>query len=92
MSVLSPLDLLTVSGNEQVVIRCLIRRPDLTVKEIAKFTKVPLDELDHLLAAMIQDNRLIKSNKNRFQVLLGNSEKSKREQPGTGLLDMLFGG
>ena len=49
MSLLSPLDLLSVSNNEQTILRCLTRRPNLTAKEIGKFTKIPLDQLETLL-------------------------------------------
>lgn len=91
MSFLSPLDLLTVSGSEQDIIRCLVRRPDLTMSEIAKFTRIPLDELERLLSSMVQEARLIQDDKERFQVSYGKEEKAKQTRSGTGLLDTLFG-
>ncbi len=91
MSLLSPLDLLTVTDNEQDVIRCLIRRPHLTAVEIAKFTKIPLADLERLLSTMVQEARLILDDQNKFQVLMGKENKQKTGRSGTGLLDSLFG-
>ncbi|MCL4263616.1 MAG: hypothetical protein KJ069_10395 [Anaerolineae bacterium] len=89
MSLLSPLDLLTVSNNEQDVIRCLVRRPRLTAVEIAKFTKIPMAELEALLTNMVQEARLMLDDQNKFHVLLGKENKPKAERPS--LLDSLFG-
>jgi hypothetical protein len=89
MSVFSPLDLLTVSSHEQDVIRCLVRRPRLTAVEIAKFTKIPITELETLLNTMVQEARLMLDDQNKFQVLLGKENKQKPDR--SGLLDSLFG-
>ena len=89
MSLLSPLDLLTVSSHEQDVIRCLVRRPRLTAVEIAKFTKIPLAELDGLLTSMVQQSHLMLDDQDKFQVMLGKESRPKTERPG--LLDSLFG-
>ena len=89
MSFLSPLDMLTVSGNEQEVIRCLVRRPNLTVGEIAKFTKIPIEKLETLLKEMVQKSSLVQSDDSRFKVEYGSSKKQNRN--GTNLLDSLFG-
>ena len=89
MSLLSPLDLLTVSSHEQDVIRCLVRRPLLTAVEIAQFTKIPLTELEGLLKTMVQETHLILDDQNKFRVLLGKEKKKKAER--SGLLDSLFG-
>ena len=91
MSFLSPLDLLAVPSNEQDVIRCLSRRPDLTKKEIASFTKIPLDELDSLLEGMLRSARLTQDDKNRFQVSYSKNRTSPQRGAKTGLLDSLFG-
>jgi len=91
MSSLSPLDLLTVPDSEQDIIRCLVRRPELTMSEIAKFTKIPLDELERLLNSMVQNARLIRDDEDKFHVLYGKGNKSKQDQNGSGLLDSLFG-
>lgn len=88
MSFISPLDLLTISSNEQDVIRCLVRRPQLTAVEIAHFTKIPLEELENLLNRMVQDSRLMRDDQNKFQVPLG--REKKRERSNTGLLETFF--
>ncbi|NJN54172.1 MAG: hypothetical protein HC804_05075 [Anaerolineae bacterium] len=90
MALLSPLDLLTVSTLEQDVIRCLVRRPCLTAVEIAKFTRIPLAELEGLLTTMVQEARLVLDDQNKFQVLLGGKE-NKQKTDRSGLLDSLFG-
>lgn len=89
MSLLSPLDLLTVSCDEQDVIRCLVRRPHLTAVEIAKYTRIPMAELDALLSTMVQQTRLVLDDQNKFQVLLGKETRQRTDR--TGLLDSLFG-
>ena len=91
MTFLSPLDLLTVTGNEQDIIRCLVRRPDLVISEIAKFTKIPLDELEPLLIGMVKNKRLIRNQEGKFQVSLSRSEKPNKGRSGSSLLDSLFG-
>jgi hypothetical protein len=89
MSLFSPLDLLAVSSNEQDVIRCLVRRPCLTAVEIAKFTKIPMAELEELLNTMVREARLILDDQDKFQVLLNKDFKQKSDRPS--LLDSLFG-
>jgi hypothetical protein len=89
MSLFSPLDLLAVSSNEQDVIRCLVRRPCLTAVEIAKFTKIPMAELEELLNTMVREARLILDDQDKFQVLLKKDFKQKSDRPS--LLDSLFG-
>lgn len=89
MSLFSPLDLLTVSSHEQDVIRCLVRRPHLTAVEIAKFTQIPMAELEGLLNRMVEEARLVLDDQNKFQVLLNKGKKQKPEKPS--LLDSLFG-
>ena len=91
MAFLSPLDLLTVSENEQDIIRCLVRHPRLTSCEIAKITKIPLEELDRLLKVMVKNAHLTQDDQNKFQVLIGQDKKQKSSQNGSGLLDTLFG-
>ena len=90
MSFLSPLDLLSVPGNEQDVIRCLSRRPDLTIHEISNFTKIPLEELERLLKRMVQNARLTRDKENKFQVSYGKSGSNKQTRSGNGLLESLF--
>lgn len=89
MALLSPLDLLAVSSQEQDVIRCLVRRPRLTLQEIAGFTRIPMDELERVVNKMVRESRLNKDTESKFNVLLQN-EKPNRERAGSGLLDSLF--
>ena len=89
MTFMSPLDLLTVSSHEQDVIRCLIRRPRLTLQEIAGFTKIPVDKLEGIVNSMVQESRLDKDGDSKFQVLL-NNRGAKQERAGSGLLESLF--
>lgn len=91
MTFLSPLDLLTVSDNEQDIIRCLVRRPQLTAGEIATFTKIPLEEVEKLLKIMLKNAQLIQDEQKKFQVKLENKKKQKPTQNGSGLLETLFG-
>lgn len=89
MTFMSPLDLLTVSSHEQDVIRCLIRRPRLTLQEIAGFTKIPVDKLEGIVNSMVQESRLDKDGDSKFQVLL-NSRSAKPERAASGFLESLF--
>lgn len=95
MSFVSPLDLLTVTGSEQDVIRCLVRRPLLTALEISGFTKIPLKELETLLEQMISDSRVIQHSRNEticFEVAFNQSKGSgnNNSKKGSSVLDMLF--
>lgn len=90
MSFVSPLDLLTVSDSEQDVIRCLVRRPQLTAVEIARFTKIPLKELNTLLEEMVRDARLSRDGDSKFEVKLGREKPAKSERTSGGLLSALF--
>lgn len=90
MSFLSPLDLLTVSNNEQDIIRCLVRRPKLTINEIAKFTNIPLSELECLLTSMVRNAHLFRDDEDKFNISYGRSRKPKQESAGDSLLSTLF--
>lgn len=95
MAFVSPLDLLTVTNNEQDVIRCLVRRPRLTAPEISGFTKIPLKELETLLKQMVSDSRVVQLTLNEavcFEVLFSESKGSEKNsgKKGSSVLDMLF--
>ncbi len=90
MSFLSPLDLLTVSDNEQDVFRCLVRHPELTMGEISNFVKIPIAELENLLSRMVNNSQLLRDDKKRFQVTYGKSNKPEQTRNGNSLLDSLF--
>lgn len=92
MSVLSPLDLLSVPAVEQDIIRCLVRQPKLTAEEIAGRTKIPLEELANLLKQMVGDARLVQqvdAGQTLFRVAISRSQSPERGA--NALLDNLFG-
>lgn len=92
MAFLSPLDLLQVPDQEQDIIRCLVRRPQLSAQEIASHTKIPLNEIKTLLLKMVKNAQIDKSekeNKEVFIAKIGGKEK-KPASKGDSLLDSLF--
>ncbi len=88
MAMLSPLDLLTVTNTEQDVIRCLIRKPQLTLQEIAGLTRIPVDELEGVVYKMVKESRLNIDSDRKYQVQMQGKPKPKRSS--VGLLDTLF--
>lgn len=95
MALVSPLDLLTVTDNEQDVIRCLVRRPRITALEISGFTKIPLMELETLLKQMVSDSRVVQLTLNEavcFEVSFSENKGSEKNsgKKGSSVLDMLF--
>lgn len=95
MALVSPLDLLTVTDNEQDVIRCLVRRPRITALEISGFTKIPLKELETLLKQMVSDSRVVQLTLNEavcFEVLFSENKGAEKNsgKKGSSVLDMLF--
>ncbi len=95
MSFVSPLDLLTVSSNEQDIIRCLVRKPQLTALEISGLTKIPLKELEALLKQMVSESRVVQVTQNEtvcFEVSFSKSKASGKNgtKKGSSILDALF--
>ncbi len=89
---LSPLDMLTLVGTDQDVIRCLIRRPQSTAAEISKVTKIPVSELNEILERLLHKSRVSRSSasgKPRFSVRYENGRRKPTDKPS--LLDSLFG-
>ncbi|MEW5985415.1 MAG: Crp/Fnr family transcriptional regulator [Chloroflexota bacterium] len=58
-STLSPLDMLDLPDAEQYVLRCLNRRPGLTVAEIATATKMPVEEVEPALRQMVERSQVV---------------------------------
>lgn len=56
---ISALDLLSMSDNEQTILRCLSKRPRLTVVEVATITKLPADEVEKTLEQMVKASQLV---------------------------------
>lgn len=95
MAFVSPLDLLTVTSDEQDVIRCLVRRPQLTALEISDLTKIPLKELEAVLKQMVSDSRVVQLTRSEtvcFEVSFSQSNGSGQNsgKKGSSVLDMLF--
>lgn len=89
---LSPLDLLTLYDSDQDVIRCLIRRPQLTAAEISKMTQIPLGELNDVLSRLLKKARVRETSKNGSPTFAVQYETPKRQsKASTSLLDSLFG-
>lgn len=55
----SPIDLLSMSATEQVVLRTLTQRPRLTISEMAAHTGLPALELDKVVTGLVQSERLV---------------------------------
>lgn len=91
MANISALDLLTVPAMEQDILRCLIRTPEMTAKQIAKRLRRPLTEVEGTLREMEGQSRLTsveESGQLIFKVPLTSNRTQKRS---TNLLDSLFG-
>lgn len=59
MSSLSPVDLLSLSAGEQIILRCLTRHAQLTLPDLARETgKVP-EEVERLLRRLLDDARIV---------------------------------
>lgn len=89
MSLLTPIDLLTVPDVQQDIIRCLVRTPRLTAGEIAGRLRRPLAEIEGVLSDMESARRLTRErqgSKDIFDVAL-----QQTRRPASGLLDSLFG-
>lgn len=56
---LSPLDMLDMSDAEQYILRCLNRQPGLTAAEIAKSTRLPIEEIEPALRTMVERSQLV---------------------------------
>lgn len=59
MSSLAPLDLLSISPDEQTILRCLTKHPQLTVFDLAARAQLPLAEVEALLGSLRQQSRIV---------------------------------
>lgn len=90
-SSLSPFDMLDMPDVEQHIMRCLNRRPGLTVAEIATVTKMPMVEVESALQRMVgrsQIVELLQEEKRTFSVRFSRSQGRVRGMP-SGLLAIL---
>jgi hypothetical protein len=84
MSILSPLDLLALPDNEQKILRCLNRRPRLTIAEIADATQIAVDELKEILDQMVSASQLVEQfeeGQRIFSVQFNHEQKHVRNLP-----------
>lgn len=84
MSLLSPLDLLALPDNEQKILRCLYKRPRLTIAEIADATQIPVDELKDILDQMVSASQLVEQledGQRIFSVQFSREQKHIRNLP-----------
>ena len=89
---LTPLDLLTFNGNEQDVIRCLIRVPQQTASEISTRTRINRSELEDILDSLVRSARIKRTangGQPTFAVEYGLG-KTERAPKYPSLLDSLF--
>lgn len=59
MSSLAPLDLLSISPDEQTILRCLTKHPQLTVFDLAAHAGLPLPEVETLVGSLRQQSRIV---------------------------------
>jgi hypothetical protein len=88
---LSPLDMLDMSDAEQYILRCLNRQPGLTAAEIAKSTRLPIEEIEPALRDMVGRAQLVEQlqdGKRVFSVRFGRLQGRMLHLP-SHLLDIL---
>lgn len=56
---LSPLDLLFANDDEQQIISCLTKRPQLTAAEIAERARLPLDSVERCVDQLVGEEKLV---------------------------------
>jgi CRP-like cAMP-binding protein len=59
MAAISPIDLLSVSSAEQIVLRCLTRHPQLTVFELETQAQMPLAEVEQTVDELLRQDRIV---------------------------------
>lgn len=84
MSMLSPLDMLFMSSDEQKVLRCLNRQPRQSLTAIADVTGIPHYRLEELLELMVNDSHLVeqyKDGQRTFSVRFARAQERVRNMP-----------
>jgi CRP-like cAMP-binding protein len=85
MAFLSPIDLLSMSSDEQTILRCLTKQPKLTVLELTAQTKMAPAELEEVLSSLLQQARIVEQlqgGKRVFSTRFQFGQKSVRNMPG----------
>ncbi|MCL4263615.1 MAG: cyclic nucleotide-binding domain-containing protein [Anaerolineae bacterium] len=85
MSTLSPIDLLSVSADEQTILRCLTKYPRLTIFELAEKTGLPLMQVEEVLGALLAQTKVIEQlqqGKRLFSTRFQFKRRAVRNMPG----------
>lgn len=88
---LSPLDMLDMSDAEQYILRCLNRQPGLTSAEIAKSTRIAIEEIEPALRDMVERSQVVEQlqdGRRVFSVRFGRLQGRMLHLP-SNLLDIL---
>lgn len=59
MAAISPIELLSVSSDEQIILRCLTRHPQLTIFELAAQARMELTEVEKVLNGLLRQDRIV---------------------------------
>jgi CRP-like cAMP-binding protein len=85
MSTLSPIDLLSVSADEQTILRCLTKYPRLTIFELAEKTDLPLMQVEEVLGALLAQAKVVEQlqqGKRLFSTRFQFKRRAVRNMPG----------
>ncbi len=91
MASLSPIDMLSLGGGEQELLRCLTRWPQLTLVELAERMRTPPAEVERLVNRLLADSRLVEQLQNErrvFSIRFRFRQTGVRNMP-QALLDLL---
>lgn len=81
MSLLSPLDLLSLDDHEQDIVRCLTQQPGLTLDQITTATRLAPPDVEATLLRMVRTSRLVEqlqAGQRTFAVRFAPSRKRMR--------------
>jgi hypothetical protein len=77
MTGLSALELLTLSEEEQLIVRCLTLQPGSTLGEIAQIVHLSVQELEVHIKSLLQESRLVEQLRDGQRIF---SVRFKRER------------
>ena len=85
----SPLDLLSNTGDEQIITRCLIRTPRMSRAELVKKTNLSAEKLDTVLQELLDCNKVVQHGRNE-QATFSVHFTPARRVSSPSVLDSLF--
>lgn len=91
MASISPIDLLAMSSAEQILLRCLIKRPQLTIFALAAQSQMDLTEVERVLDGLLRQNRIVeqlRGGKRLFSTRFQFKRQAVRNMPAE-ILDLL---